>query len=249
MRETEAVLETLKGCLKSRRLKYRDVAQHLGLSEASVKRLFSQGDLSLERLEQILTLMDIRLIDFFALLQEDCSYISTLTAEQEESLISHPKLLLIFFLLLNGWPLQEIYNTFNIEQLESIQLLAKLDKLNLIELLPHNKVKLLTAINFSWRKNGQVQRFFEEHVLTDFFKDKFNNPNASLIFMGGMLSDASIEKSKKLFEECASKINDLMREDLKLPINKRFGIGAVLALRRWELPIFSDLRKNKLGKV
>ncbi|MBS0290278.1 MAG: XRE family transcriptional regulator [Proteobacteria bacterium] len=211
--------------------------------------LSARGDLSLERLEQILALIDMRLIEFFALLQEDDSYISTLTPEQEESLISQPKLLLIFFLLLNGWPVQEIYNAFNIEQLEAIQLLAKLDKLKLIELLPHNKVKLLTASNFSWRKNGVVQRFFEEHVLNNFFKDKFNNPNSSLIFMGGMLSETSIEKSKRLFEECASKINDLMREDLKLPLNKRFGIGVVLALRRWELPIFSDLRKNKPEKV
>lgn len=245
MRETEALLETLKNCLKRKDLKYRDVAKHLKLSEASVKRLFSQGNLSLERLEQILGLMDMRLIDFFALIQEEDSYISVLTPEQEESLIAQPKLLLIFFLLLNGWPLQEIYNVFNIEQLESIQLLAKLDKLKLIELLPHNKVKLLTASNFSWRKNGLVQRFFEEHVLTDFFKDKFVDPNSTLIFMGGMLSDASLEKIKRLFDECASKINDLMREDLKLPLNKRFGIGAVLALRRWELPIFSNLRKTK----
>lgn len=244
MRETQVLLVTLKDCLKKNQLTYRDVARHLELSEASIKRLFSQGDLSLERLEQILGLMDMRLIEFFALIQKEGKYISVLTSEQEESLISQPKLLLIFFLLLNGWPLQDIYSSFNIERLESIQLLAKLDKLKLIELLPNNKVKLLTASNFSWHKNSSVQKFFEEHVLANFFKDKFNESDSNLIFMGGMLSDASFEKVKMIFDECASKINDLMREDLKLPLNKRFGIGSVLALRKWELPIFSNLRKN-----
>lgn len=244
MRETKVLLATLKDCLKKYQLTYRDVAKHLELSEASIKRLFSHGDLSLERLEQILELMDMRLIEFFALIQKEGKYISVLTSEQEQSLISQPKLLLIFFLLLNGWTLQDIHSSFNIEHLESIQLLAKLDKLRLIELLPNNKVKLLTASNFSWHKNSAVQKFFEEHVLANFFKDKFNDPDSKLIFMGGTLSDASLEKVKMLFDECASKINDLMREDLKLPLNKRFGIGSVLALRKWELPIFSNLRKK-----
>ncbi|MBI2791268.1 MAG: XRE family transcriptional regulator [Gammaproteobacteria bacterium] len=244
MRETKVLLVTLKDCLKKNQLTYRDVAKHLALSEASIKRLFCHGDLSLERLEQILELMDMRLIEFFALIQKEGKYISVLTSEQEKSLISQPKLLLIFFLLLNGWALQDIYSSFNIEHLESIQLLAKLDKLRLIELLPNNRVKLLTASNFSWHKNSSVQKFFEEQVLANFFKDKFKDPDSKLIFMGGMLSDASFEKVKMLFDECASKINDLMREDLKLPLNKRFGIGSVLALRRWELPIFSNLRKK-----
>lgn len=244
MHETRALITSLKRCLKQKQLTYRDVAKHLDLSEASVKRLFSQGDISLERLEHILTLMDMRLVDLFELLQEQGSYISELTPDQEKSLLAQPKLLLIFFLMLNGWPHTEIYKNFDIEQLEMTQLLAKLDKLKLIELLPNNKVKLLTASNFSWRKNGPVQKFFEEHVLSDYFKDTFSTPDAKLIFLGGMLSEASLVKIKILFDEIAVKINAMLRDDIKLPIGTRFGIGTVFALRRWELPIFTDLRKK-----
>ncbi len=119
-----------------------------------------------------------------------------------------------------------------------------LDKLKLIELLPHNKVKLLTANNFAWRKQGPVQTFFEEQVLTDFFKDKFNTPNTKLVFLAGTFSESSVEKIKVLYDELALKINELMRQDLKLPLDKRFSVGTVLAMRKWELRLFSNLRKK-----
>lgn len=242
MHETKALVLTLKKCLKEHHLHYKDVAKHLDLSEASVKRLFANTDLSLLRLEQILSLMNMRLIDLFERLDQE-EYISELTPEQEETLTQHPKLLLIFFLLLNGWGLENVSEVFTIDKFEMIQLLARLDKLKLIELLPNNKVKLLTANHFTWRKNGPVQKFFEEQVLTDFFKDKFNSPNAKLVFLGGTFSESSIEKIKVLMDEVALKINELMRQDLKLPLDKRYSVGTVLAMRKWELSVFAKLRR------
>lgn len=244
MYETRALIKTLKKVLKSKQLHYKDVAKHLDLSEAQVKRMFSQEDFSLTRLEQILSLVNMRLVDLFELLQEQESYVSQLTPEQEDTLIQDPKLLLTFFLLLNGWPLEEIYRLFAIAPMEMTRLLAKLDKLKLIELLPENKVKLLTSNNFSWRKNGPVQQFFEDYVFAEFFKDKFNTSDSKLVFLGGMLSEASIEKLKVLMDDFAQKTNEMIRDDLKLPLGKRAGIGFVLAVRKWELSVFSKLRRT-----
>ncbi len=247
MYESKALVHTLKKCLKQNQLQYKDVAKHLNLSEASVKRLFSQEDISLQRLEQILSLMNMRLLDLFELLNKQEEFISKLSPEQEKMLIQNPKLLLTIFLLLNGWQLEQITQTFVIDQFEMTQLLAKLDKLKLIELLPFNKVKLLTANNFSWQKNGPVQKFFEEQVLTDFFKDKFTEPNAKLVFLTGTFSESSIEKIKDLMDSLAITINELMQQDLKLPLEKRFGVGTVLAVRKWELALISKLRKTPHG--
>lgn len=243
MSETKILVSTLKKCLKRNHLQYKDVAKHLDLSEASVKRLFSQEDISVQRLEQILNLMDMRLLDLFELVNQQEDYIAQLSPEQEETLIQNPKLLLTFFLLLNGWPLTEITRIFAIDKFEMTQLLAKLDRLKLIELLPFDKVKLLTANNFNWRKNGPVQKFFEEQVLTEYFKDKFETPDAKLVFLGGTFSEASIEKIKVLIDELALKVNELMRQDLKIPLAKRFSVGTVLAMRKWELSLFSKMRK------
>lgn len=244
MHETTAIVKALKIALKRKQLHYRDVAKHLNLSEAQIKRLFSQNDLSLIRLEQILGLMDMRMVDLFEMLQWQESYISELTPHQEDSLIQQPKLLMTFFLLLNRWKLEEIYNTFSFEHLEMIQLLAKLDKLKLIELQPNNKVKLLTANNFSWRKNGPVQKFFEEMVLSEFFKHKFNTPDAKLQFLGGMLSESSLEKLKILIDDFSNRVNEMLRQDIKLPLDKKYGMGIVLAARKWELSIFTKMRRQ-----
>lgn len=245
MYESKALVVTLKKCLKRNHLQYKDVAKHLNLSEASVKRLFSQEDISLQRLEQILSLMNMRLLDLFELLNNQDQFISQLTPEQEKMLIQNPKLLLIIFLLLNGWFLDQITQTFAIDEFELTQLLAKLDKLKLIELLPFNKIKLLTANNFSWQKNGPVQKFFEEQVLTDYFKNKFTDENSKLVFLAGTFSESSIEKVKVLMEDLALKINELMKQDLKLPLEKRFGVGTVFAVRKWELDIISKMRKHQ----
>lgn len=245
MYETKALVHTLKKCLKRNHLQYKDVAKHLNLSEASVKRLFSQEDISLQRLEEILSLMNMRLLDLFELLNKQEEYISELTPEQEKTLIQNPKLLLTIFLLLNGWLLEQITQTFAIDEFEMTQLLAKLDKLKLIELLPFNKVKLLTANNFAWQKHGPVQRFFEEQVLTDYFKDKFTKPDSKLVFLAGTFSESSIEKIKEFMDDLALKINNLMQQDLKLPLEKRFGVGTVLAVRKWELAIISKMRKHQ----
>jgi len=247
MYETRALVHTLKKCLKRNNLQYKDVAKHLKLSEASVKRLFSQEDISLQRLEQILSLMNMRLLDLFELLNKQDEYISQLTPEQEKTLIQNPKLLLTIFLLLNGWLLEQIIQTFAIDKFEMTQLLAKLDRLKLIELLPNNKVKLLTANNFSWQKNGPVQSFFEQQVLTDYLKDKFSSADSKLVFLAGTYSDSSIQKIKVLMDELALRMNELMQQDLKLPLEKRFGVGTLLAVRKWELAIISKMRKHPRG--
>ncbi len=244
MREIKALVHILKKQLKARNFTYKDVSVHLNLSEASVKRLFSKQDLTLERLEQILILMDMRLLDLFALLESEEEYVSVLSLSQEQALIKEPKLILAFMLLLNGWQLEEITKSFVIDNLELVQLLAKLDRLKLIELLPHNKIKLLISNNFTWQKNGPVQHFFEENVLAGFLKAKFNNPDDKLLFNGGMLSSSSIEKLKSMMEEFSFKINDMIKADLKLPLEKKQGIGALLAMRPWELPVFSKLRRT-----
>jgi len=48
-----ALVDTLKRILKGRGITYATVAAGLGLSEASVKRMFSRRDLTLQRLEDV----------------------------------------------------------------------------------------------------------------------------------------------------------------------------------------------------
>jgi len=62
--QTAALIEALKKLLKARGSTYRDLGQTLGLSEPSIKRLFSQRTFTLQRLEQVCAALEI---DFYEL--------------------------------------------------------------------------------------------------------------------------------------------------------------------------------------
>src|SRR5262245_51595697 len=51
--ESARIIEALKRSLKNRGLTYRDLARKVGLSEASIKRVFAEETFSLQRLEHI----------------------------------------------------------------------------------------------------------------------------------------------------------------------------------------------------
>ena len=59
MSQTTLLLETLKQEIRRQGKTYADAAQALGLSEASVKRLFSEKSFSLERLDILCQWLDM----------------------------------------------------------------------------------------------------------------------------------------------------------------------------------------------
>ena len=61
--QTAELLKTLKKCLKAKGLNYRDVADALSLSEASIKRLFSDQSFSVSRLEEVCRFLDMTIYD------------------------------------------------------------------------------------------------------------------------------------------------------------------------------------------
>ena len=63
MAQINPLLKTLKKALKAHGLTYLKIAEALELSEASVKRLFAEQTISLQRLEQICQLMEMEISD------------------------------------------------------------------------------------------------------------------------------------------------------------------------------------------
>ena len=63
MSQAPTLLNTLKRELKAQGITYAQVACHLGLSESSIKRLFSSSNLSLARLEQLCQLVGLEISD------------------------------------------------------------------------------------------------------------------------------------------------------------------------------------------
>ena len=242
MAETTHIVSTLKRALKSHGLTYREVSQTLSISESSVKRLFSDKDFSLKRLDQICQLMDMEISDLLQQMEQEAHLISQLSLEQETLLVGDLKLLLVAVCVTNRWAFGEILATYSLTEHELIKLLATLDKLKLIELQPNNRVKLLMSADFSWIQNGPINQFFESQVQSDFLKSRFNGPGELRLFASGMLSRASnailLRRMEKLIQEYR-RFND---DDQSLPLNERYGTSMIIAMRPWELAAFEEFR-------
>ena len=199
MPQTRELVTTLKAALKSQGKTYADVAVALDLTEASVKRIFSQQNFSLDRLDRVCQMLGMEISDLVQLMNERRQQLQQLTWAQEQELTGDVTLMLVAVCVLNRWTMDEIIDYYRISEHECIRHLARLDRLKLIELLPKNRIRLLVAPNFSWIENGPIQQFFQKKIGQEFFHTGFNRDDESLIVLNGMLSSQSnAELQRKL---------------------------------------------------
>ena len=243
MSQPNELVDALKRALRRQGLSYAKVAQRLGVSESTIKRAFARGNFTLQRMADICAVANTDIGHLAALAEEKRRDLEQLTEEQERDLVSDPKLLLMAFLLLNDWKVEDILESYTIEELESIRLLARLDRAGIIDLMPGNRVRMRLSRRFGWRRRGPIQRVFEKRVQTEFFASRFDQPGELRLVFHGMLSEQSIyglhQRLEVLFEEFETRA----REDRNLPAAQRLGTSAVLALRPWHLSLFDELRR------
>ena len=135
MSQTKPLIDTLKRELKKQRKTYRDVAEVLGLSETSVKRLFVDRSFSISRLDKVCEMLEIEISDLVKAMERATEKTSSLTIKQEQELVDDPALLLMAHYLMMGWTFQQILAVYEISETQGIRNLVKLDKMKLIQLL------------------------------------------------------------------------------------------------------------------
>jgi transcriptional regulator with XRE-family HTH domain len=238
------ITDALKRCLKSRGMTYAKLAAALGLSEASVKRLFSGGGFTLRRVEQICGVLDIDLFELARLAHTEAAAVTELTVSQEQALAANPKLLLVFHLALGGWRLEEVVAQYSVSRAECLKLLLALDALRLIDLKPGNEVRLRTARQVNWRRDGPIRRAYQEKVLDEFFAAAFDRPGETLRFEAKELSVASREVVRRKLERLVREFNELAEVDAALAPSERDSVGLVIGLRPYVLSLFTRMKRG-----
>jgi len=243
--QTKQLIDSLKRALKAHGLSYIDVAQQLGLSEASVKRLFSESSFSLIRLDKVCQMMEMEISDIVLQMNNDFrSMLSGLSFEQEEEIAGDIALLLITVCVLNRWTMPQLIEHFHLSEHQCIRHLAVLDRLKVIELLAGNNIKLRVSANFKWLDNGPIQQFFQQKLAADFFESQFTQQQEQLVVINGMLSDSAMMIFHRKIEQLAREFNELNNEDAALPLKQKKGTTVVLAMRSWQYGLFESLRKK-----
>jgi DNA-binding Xre family transcriptional regulator len=244
---SSALLNGIKSILRARQLTYRELARVIRVSEATVKRDMSRGNFSLRRLDQICSALGLTLND---LMQppEGLDLVTQLTEAQEVALASQPRILVVTYLLVNDWKFNEIVSAFQMDDNGLVDILLRLDRLKIIEYRPPHRVRKLTSRNFSWRRDGPVHKFFVSRVVPEYFQSAFDGHGDAFRFVGGTLSPESLTQFKASLERLAEEFEELARHDARLPLVRRNGCSAILAVRSWEFSEFTRLRRTSRAR-
>jgi len=243
MDETRQLVDALKRCLKMRGLTYRSLAERIGLSEASVKRIFSERSFTLRRLEQVCGALEISMAELVRMVDKGSGRATTLTLEQEQALARDPALLSYFYLLLNGWTEQEIQRGYEFEEPQIQRLRARLIALELIEPLPRRRHRLRINRQIVWRTDGPVRRAYERQVKAEFLQANFAGPGDFFGWQPAELTTASIEVLKR-------KLALLYREFLEMAeldatsTKARHSTALLLAFRPWVFSLVAVRRRK-----
>jgi transcriptional regulator with XRE-family HTH domain len=241
---TVALVDALKRALKGRGITYAALAARLGLSEASVKRMFSRRDFTLQRMDDVCSVAGVD----FGEIVHDVSVADAgtthLTVQQEEEIVSDPKLMLVALCAVGNWTLEQIVDTYDIPRAECVRHLARLDRQRIIELLPDNRIRPLIGRTFSWLPDGPIQRYFRSRVEAEYLSSNFDRPGELFLFVNGMLSRGSLAELIARIRRVAADFSDLHTADRSLPLAERHGTSILLAVRPWEPRVFRALRRE-----
>lgn len=233
MANAEQLISTLKKVLKSRGKTYADLARGLELSEASIKRLFSEKTFTLQRLEEICRLLDMDFFELARMARGESEAVRQMSVAQEELLAGDRKLLGLFYLLLNNRDLPGILGDYDLTEPEAIRLLVRLDRAGLIELLPGNRVRLRVSRQVRHRPNGPLRQKLGEAMVSDFLSVRFDEHGGHFRFEVGELSVASAAMLQRKLDRLAAEFYELSELDTHLPPEQRSLYGLALGLRPW----------------
>ncbi len=243
MTETALITATLKRLLKSQGITYREVAKKLSISEPSIKRLFATRRFTLDRLIQISNLLGYTLAELSRVADAGRTQLDRLTDKQERELVSDTRLLLVAACALNHWTLNDITAAYSFNTTECLKYLLHLDKLRIIDLLPGNRIRLNVTRNFDWLPAGPITHYFQTRGQGDFLRCPFTREGETMAFVHGMMTEQAVMQIQDELRRLRQKFSALHEESLSAPIDKRYGVGLLLAMREWEPPDFALLRR------
>jgi hypothetical protein len=249
MQQTLAIVEALKRTLKAHAITYAQVARSLGLSEPSVKRMFASGHLTLDRLEQVCELARTTIGELARAVDGAKDEVSQLTPEQESAIMADRKLLLVALCALNHLTVDQIVQTYTLTRAECIGLLARLDRIEFLELLPGDRIKLRVTRAFSWLPDGPIQQYFKARAQSEYFASRFDRPGELMLVVNGMLTSASADAVAAKLRRIANEFTESHHAEAHLPLGQRRAMSMVVALRPWELEEFRDLRRRNVREA
>ncbi len=95
MTTSARIIDTLKRQLKVRGMTYKMLAERLDLSESAVKHMFSSGNFSLRRLDDVCAVLELDIGDLVSISESQEPKIEQLSEANELEIVNDTRLLLV----------------------------------------------------------------------------------------------------------------------------------------------------------
>jgi len=239
---TKSLLTALRSVFRQKGITYRDAAEGLKLSEVSIKRLFSEQNCSLKRLEQLCEFAGTDFGELMAIVESQQQQLSELTLEQEQKLVSNTSLLLVAVCIINHWSFDEILTRYRFTTPELTGMFTQLDRLGIIELLPGNRYRLRISRRFTWQPRGPIQTFFVQSIQQAYLQDTSGNAGHHFRFVWGMLARESVDELNRKIARLIDEYLKIAEQDARIPVDNKLTSSLLIMFREdWQPAPFKQL--------
>lgn len=243
MASSAFLFEAIKAHLRSRSLTYADLAGGLGVSEGTVKRIFSRRRCSTTQLDTICEYLQVDLADLVRTVPRTHKLLERLTRQQEEEVTGDPLLFVVAVCALHLLRVEEMLQYYQMTEAECVSKLLRLEHIGFLELHPGNRYRLLVARTFRWIPDGPITQLAKREM-PDFFDHSFDEPGELLQVLNVRVSDASRVALLSRLRQVAEAYNEQHVADAGLPLEQRHPLSVWLAVRAWEPRMFKALRRH-----
>ncbi|HEV7578065.1 MAG TPA: helix-turn-helix transcriptional regulator [Caldimonas sp.] len=243
MSTTLDLVNALKSELRAAGVTYADLADALGMSESSVKRVFAKGDMPLSRIDEMLRVLKMDFAELARKVADAQPLSRQLTVEQEAAVVADRKLLLLAICCLSQWSFEAMTNDYAFSDAECTKYLIQLDRLGIIELRQLNRYRLKVAKGFRWLPHGPVMKYFREHVAADYLSGGFDGEGELIMLVHGeitpSLAGSLVERLRRVGQDFAQ----AHLAEQRLPDEQRTPYTLLVGMRTWLFAAFRDLKR------
>jgi len=239
--ETKELMAALKARCKAIGVTQEELATKLGVSLPTLKRWFAGTGVALENVFQLLNALDITLNDIVSVLPHVITKTFTYTQKQEDFFLSNLEYLSYFDQLIQGKSPKQIERSFKISARATRKYLKELEIIGLIEVHPHDKVKLCVHGEPVWRENGKLALALREKAIAEYIRSTASRRDDLTLFLHNY--------SSKDLAELRSEIVALMQKAQSF--NRRSSIieghsmsyGLMIGLAPFKLSFLDDVKE------
>lgn len=135
-------LAQIKQQLKEQGIAYADLAKHLQVSEITVKRMLNQNDIPFSRLITLANFTGIELGELIKTAQTELPKVTCFSTRQDQAFYDYPALFQYYIKLLEfSKSPAKVAKHYDLDDISTYLYLRALDDLELITLLPENKIQ------------------------------------------------------------------------------------------------------------